>query len=56
MPHVEEVSLRVMSYLDTYPEILVVDADRIQKYGCDPQLWTIAAKKYFEALRSEHFV
>jgi len=44
----QEVSLRVMDVLDSDPEILVISEDKIKKAGPDPQLWTIAAKKYFE--------
>jgi glycogen debranching enzyme len=46
-----EGSGRIMSHLDTNPEILVISADGIKKGGCDPQLWTIAAKRYFERAR-----
>lgn len=49
-PHVQEVSSRVISYLDTDPEILTLNESKVKKGGCDPQLWTIAAKKYFEAV------
>lgn len=50
LSQVEEVSHRVRLYLDTDPEILGFNAsdNRVFKLGCDPQLWTIAAKHYFD--------
>ncbi len=59
---IADVSSRVMQWLDTAPEIIILDNENcpskvsqknalcqnIKKYGCDPQLWTIAAKKYFK--------
>ena len=48
LKHLVEISSRVIPYLDTDPEILVIDGtDAINKGGCDPQLWTIAGKIYF---------
>lgn len=47
LDHVLEVSSRVMKYLKTDPETLKVKNGRVKKAGCDPQLWTITAKKYF---------
>lgn len=46
-----EVSARIMSWiLDSDPEIFILNEDgTIHKGGCDPQLWTIAAKKYFSS-------
>jgi glycogen debranching enzyme len=44
------VSSRVIAGLDTAPEIFIVSPTEIKKGGCDPQLWTIAAKKYFAAI------
>ena len=46
-----EVSSRIMSWiLDSDPEIFILNEDgTIRKGGSDPQLWTIAAKKYFFA-------
>ncbi|MEM3113267.1 MAG: hypothetical protein QXI33_02475 [Candidatus Pacearchaeota archaeon] len=44
---VEEISYRVFQYLDTNPELFHLNG-RIKKSGCDPQLWTIAAKYYFK--------
>ncbi|MCD6229691.1 MAG: hypothetical protein J7K00_02730 [Candidatus Diapherotrites archaeon] len=48
LKHVEEVSLRIKSKLDTAPETFILNNPEIKKGGCDPQLWTIAAKKYFK--------
>lgn len=48
LPKIEEVSKRIMGYLDTDPEIFILENDAFRKAGCDPQLWTIAAKKYFK--------
>lgn len=45
--HVMEVSSRTYTYLDTYPETLKVNGNRVKKAGCDPQLWTVTAKYYF---------
>lgn len=45
---VKRVSFRVFDYLDTSPEILIISDDKISKGNNDPQLWTIAAKGYFE--------
>ena len=47
LKRVEEFSSRVLNYLDSDPEILILENGRIRKDGPDPQLWTIAAKKYF---------
>lgn len=48
--HVMEVSARVISLLDTDPEIFLIEGMSMKKAGCDPQLWTIAAKIYFDKL------
>ena len=45
---VKNISSKIMKVLDSDPEIFVIDGKEIKKGGCDPQLWTIAAKKYFE--------
>ena len=44
-----EVSSRIMSWIpDSDPEIFILNEDGTsRKGGCEPQLWTIAAKKYF---------
>ncbi len=44
---IAKVSSRIMKWLDTAPEIFVISTDKTEKGGCDPQLWTLAAKKYF---------
>lgn len=45
----KEVSSRVRKYLNTAPEILKIGTSgKISKEGSDPQLWTIAAKHYFD--------
>lgn len=51
LDHVAEVSARVLSFLKSEPEILVLgDNGAIDNGGSDPQLWTVAAKEYFEKL------
>jgi hypothetical protein len=50
---VKRVSSRIMSALkdDYLPEIILVNPGKknnLKKHGCDPQLWTLAAKIYFE--------
>lgn len=50
--HVRVVSSRTYLYLDTYPETLKVQGEIVEKAGCDPQLWTVAAKQYFRTLYS----
>ena len=48
LKHVQEVSSRVLDYVkDSDTELLLIKGDTVTKKGCDPQLWTIAAKKYF---------
>jgi len=54
--HVEEVSSRIMSKLDTDPEIFILGNPEVKKGGCDPQLWTIAAKKYFNKFKYHKFI
>jgi glycogen debranching enzyme len=51
LPYVADVALRVVPYLDSDPEILCLSEGGFQKGGCDPQLWTIAAKTYFRRVR-----
>ena len=48
---VQEVSKRVVPYLNTNPEIFELDGTEVKKGGCDPQLWTIAAKSYFSQMK-----
>lgn len=47
MKEIENVSKRIISFLDTAPELICFEGKKIVKKGCDPQLWTIAAKEYF---------
>lgn len=54
--HVEEVSSRIVSKLDTDPEIFILGNPETKKGGCDPQLWTIAAKKYFNKFKCHKFI
>jgi len=51
--HVAEVSSRVFPHLDSEPEYFVIKGQEIEKGGCDPQLWTVAAKKYFDCLKTK---
>jgi len=46
----QEITQRVMKFLDTDPEIFEIQ-EEIKKGNNDPQLWTIAAKKYFNSLK-----
>jgi glycogen debranching enzyme len=46
---IEETSRRIMQFLDTDPEIFIFQDDEFKKAGCDPQLWTVAAKNYFNS-------
>lgn len=51
MDRIAEVSGRVAQHLDTAPELFIKrDDGDFTKGGCDPQLWTIAAKKHFGVL------
>ena len=52
LKHVMEVSSRIMPVLDTDPEIFVLEGGQYKKGGCDPQLWTIAAKEYFKSKKA----
>ena len=47
LKEVEEVSSRVSEFLDSYPELFIIDENSLVKEGNDPQLWTVAAYKYF---------
>ena len=49
---IQKVCLRIVSHLDTAPEKFAL-GKKIKKSGCDPQFWTIAAKKYFKAPKKE---
>lgn len=44
---VMKVSSRVKDFLNTEPEYLLIKGNIVTKTGCDPQLWTIAAREYF---------
>jgi glycogen debranching enzyme len=48
LPHVAEIASRVTHHLDTYPELFVLREGVLQKSGSTTQLWTIAAKHYFD--------
>ena len=52
---IEKISSRIINYLDTNPEIFIIRDGLIEKGGNDPQLWTIAAKKYFNSNRKGIF-
>ncbi|GBE20521.1 MAG TPA: hypothetical protein ENG87_00650 [Candidatus Pacearchaeota archaeon] len=51
LPGIADVSSRIMNMLEknSSPEIIIVDKKKFIKNSCDPQLWTLAAKKYFES-------
>ena len=53
-----EISSRVSKHLDQNYEILTMDRDGkiVEKGGCCPQLWTIAAHKYFTSPQDDYFV
>ena len=53
LKNIQEVCSRIEQYLDTNPETFTVD-NEIKKGGCDPQLWTIAAKKYFKTIKKRN--
>lgn len=56
LSHITEVSSRVDMYLEAHPksnpEIFLIDGDKIEAGGCDPQLWAIAARNYFDRVIS----
>ncbi len=52
---IQKICLKIVPHLDTDPEKFAL-GKVIRKSGCDPQLWTIAAKKYFEAPKKEFLV
>ena len=48
LKRVMEVSARITPWLaDSDSELFFVKGENVRKVGCNPQLWTIAAKKYF---------
>lgn len=51
LPHVLEVSGRISAHLDTYPEIISFAGGRFKKGGDILQLWTVAAKSYFDKIK-----
>lgn len=48
LDYVLEVSSRVVRFLDTNTETLKVQNGSVEKAGCDPALWTVTAKQYFQ--------
>lgn len=46
-----EITERILEWItDSNPELFELEDDgRVQSGGCDPQLWTIAAKSYFSS-------
>jgi glycogen debranching enzyme len=54
LERVAKVSSQITRWLDTDPEIFILDGKEVRKSGCDPQLWTIAAKKYFKTIQDKH--
>jgi hypothetical protein len=48
---VESVSRRVIKRMGRgAPEIFVMENGWIKRGGCDPQLWSVGAKVYFNSL------
>ncbi|MEA3230085.1 MAG: hypothetical protein U9P44_04165 [archaeon] len=50
LDHVQEVTSRIVPLLDTDPEFFVLEGDGITKGGCDPQLWTWAARNTLQQM------
>ena len=48
LKEIQNISHRITNYLKTNPEFLKIENNGVVYGGCDPQLWTIASKKYFE--------
>jgi glycogen debranching enzyme len=52
----EQISSRVLKYLTSSPELFDIvtrkEGKVFKKGGCDPQLWTIAAREYFKNKKS----
>lgn len=47
---VEAISARVVPYLkDNNVEMFIIENGQIRQAGCDPQLWTVEAKVYFDS-------
>eukprot|EP00299_Pterocystis_sp_00344_P015858 c7941_g1_i1.p1 GENE.c7941_g1_i1~~c7941_g1_i1.p1 ORF type:complete len:425 (+),score=103.63 c7941_g1_i1:414-1688(+) len=55
LPHATEVSSRVQQILidgtGRFPELARVQGNKVKFLGCSPQLWSIAAGKYFFKLK-----
>jgi glycogen debranching enzyme len=49
LKHVVRVSNLIKDHLSTAPEIYIIKNGKIVQGGNDPQLWTMAAKKYFKS-------
>ena len=54
LDHVAEVSSRITQWLDTDPEIFILESQGFKKAGCDPLLLSVAAKEYFRMPASGH--
>lgn len=50
LDEIAKTASRVVKFLDTNNEIFVLNGDKttFHKAGCDPQLWTVAARSYFK--------
>lgn len=48
LTRVTSVCARIASYLDTYPELFIIEGEEFKKSGTTEQLWTVAAGKYFD--------
>lgn len=48
--------INCLKKIKSYPELLIVNKNKIIKKGCDPQLWTIAAKNYFSNKNKKVFI
>ncbi len=51
LKRLEKVSTRVVKFLKNAPEIFLVFKGKVTDLGCNPQLWTLAAKYYFKEQR-----
>lgn len=58
LSHVMSVAIRVNKYLrenpQNFPELFVINGSEITPGGNDPQLWAVAAKRYFDSFLSTH--
>lgn len=48
-----QIAARVMEFLDSEAEYFLLEDEGPRKAGCDPQLWTIGAKKYFQSVAAD---